>query len=112
MSRKKKSDDAPENGAATNVVAVADPPVETPAPEPQQAPRDGPPGAEPAKPPTRPAASFAAYSDRTTRIEVALWSKQVKSGDDRPQPVSSRPTPAGTPSDRRTPSHSAISFPS
>ncbi|HYH65701.1 MAG TPA: hypothetical protein VD866_13475 [Urbifossiella sp.] len=65
MSRRKR-DDTASGGAA-----VADPPGEP-----------TPPGeaAEPAAPQTaapRPAANFAAMSDRTTRIEVAVWARQV-----------------------------------
>jgi hypothetical protein len=82
MSRRKKPDEAPENDATANGVAVADPPAEVPAPEQQQGAPDVPPVVEPAKPPpNRPAASFAAQSDVATRIEVAVWGKQVKSGD-------------------------------
>jgi hypothetical protein len=74
---KKKPDDAPENAVLANGVAVAEPP-ETPQPEPQQGARDAPPAHEASKPPAnRLAASFAAYSDRTTRIEVAVWAKKV-----------------------------------
>ena len=81
MGRKRnKPDEAPENGVHASGTAVAEPPTEAPAPEPQQGARDASPAGEPAaKPaaPNRPAASFAAYSDRTTRIEVAVWAKKV-----------------------------------
>ena len=69
MPRKKRD----ESGA--NGVAVADPPDTSAAPaaRPEQA---GP--EEPKK--NRPAASFAAMSDRTTRVEAAVWARQVKLG--------------------------------
>ena len=78
MTRKKKLD-AEFNGVSTSCTAVANPPGEMPAPEPQQGPRDAPVGEPAAKPtrPNRPAASFAAHSDRTTRIEVAVWAKKL-----------------------------------
>ena len=79
MARKKKPDEAECNGVPLNGTAVADLQTDTPAPEPHQGARDAPPTGETAKPPpNRPAASFAAHSDRTTRIEVAVWSKLVK----------------------------------
>ena len=71
MARRKKHDEPGENG-----VAVADPPDTSAAPAalPEQA---GP--EEPKK--NRPAASFAAMSDRTTRVEVAVWARPVKVGE-------------------------------
>jgi hypothetical protein len=76
MAKKKKPDETAGNGAPTNGTAVADAPAETP-PAAQPEARDAPTG-EPAKPsPNRPAAHFAAYSDRTTRVEVAVWAKTV-----------------------------------
>lgn len=83
MARRKKSDDPEQNGVPAGGIAVADPPTEVSPPEQQHGALDARPTGEPAKlPPNRPAASFAAYSDRTTRIEVAVWGKQVKSGDE------------------------------
>jgi hypothetical protein len=79
MARKKKPDEPSENGVPVNGIAVADPPEALPT-ESHQGARDaqaGEPAAKPT-PPNRPAASFAAHSDRTTRIEVAVWSKLVK----------------------------------
>jgi hypothetical protein len=67
MSKRKKE------GAELNGAAVTDPPTETPATNPS-AER---PGAQPAAT-NRPAASFAANSDRTTRVEVAVWAKVIK----------------------------------
>jgi hypothetical protein len=68
MAKKKPPPDAGgENGNPMNGAAVA----ETPA--------TGPPDGKPPAPvPNRPAASFAAQSDRTTRVEVAVWAKLVK----------------------------------
>jgi hypothetical protein len=76
MARKKKPDEEAADGGPLNGTAIADPP----APGQHQGARDAPPAGEPAAkpPPNRPAASFAAHSDRTTRIEVAVWSKLVK----------------------------------
>jgi hypothetical protein len=71
MSRKKK------DGAEQNGTAVADPPVETPLTEPSANGHTGD-SPVPAPKPNRPAASFAAHSDRTTRVEVAVWSKVIK----------------------------------
>ena len=83
MARKKKPDEVEGNGIHDNgsAVATADPPAEVSPPEQQQGARDAPPAGEPVTkptPPNRPAASFAAHSDRTTRLEVAVWSKVVK----------------------------------
>lgn len=50
--------------------AVADPPPEQHTGE-----------AAPPAPKNRPAASFAANSDRTTHLEVAVWARQVKVGE-------------------------------
>ena len=74
MARKRRGDEPEANGS----VAVADPPpeptaVETPAPEVSNGQSDK----SPALQKTRPAASFAANSDRTTRIEVAVWTRTV-----------------------------------
>ena len=79
MSRKPKKADAHEsNGVHDNGTAVAV--AEMPAAEPHHGSRDAPPASAPVTkptPPNRPAASFAAHSDRTTRLEVAVWSKIV-----------------------------------
>lgn len=74
MARKRKSDE-PEGG-----VGIADPPpAESAAAEqPATVPTTDEPGSQPAAPKNRPAASFAAFSDRTTRVEVACWARQVK----------------------------------
>ena len=61
-----------------NGVAVADPPSGGP-PTPAQSNGEAP--APPAAPRNRPVASFAAMSDRTTRLEVACWARQVKVPD-------------------------------
>lgn len=85
MGRKRnKPDEALENGVPDNGTAVTDLPVDVPALEQRQGVRDAPGGGPAARPtpPNRPAASFAAHSDRTTRIEVAVWSKQVKVGEE------------------------------
>jgi hypothetical protein len=83
MARKKpRPDETAENGAPMNGAAVATPPTETPAPHES----NGPPVAESATRESvatpagsnRPAASFAAHSDRTTCLEVAVWSRPVK----------------------------------
>ena len=68
MGRRKKPGDGEADG-----VAVADPP----APGQQSVESAG----QPAAPKTRPAASFAANSDRTTRVEVAVWARVVKVGE-------------------------------
>jgi hypothetical protein len=78
MARKKKENDGPEQGSEAT---AAEQPVATlPEPSPNGTPEVN--GQAELKPPTekqnRPAASFAAYSDRTTRIEVAVWAKLVK----------------------------------
>jgi hypothetical protein len=71
LGNRRKKPDGPDGEAAT---VVAEPPV------PEQ--QNGQPVAEqPAAPKIRPAASFAANSDRTTRIEVAVWARQVKVGE-------------------------------
>ncbi len=70
MGSRRKKPDGPDDGTA---VSVAEPP----APESQ----NGVSAAQPAAPKNRPAASFAANSDRTTRIEVAVWTRQVKVGE-------------------------------
>jgi hypothetical protein len=72
MARKKKEtdvQDVPDTPPAEEgAVAVLPPPENgTPTPTSGQAPATN-----------RPAASFSAYSDRTTRIEVAVWARQVK----------------------------------
>jgi hypothetical protein len=73
MTRKKKPDDGPNHDVLANGTAVAEPPPETTVePSSAQAPQGSPP------PKNRPAASFAANSDRTTRVEVAVWSKLIK----------------------------------
>jgi hypothetical protein len=57
----------PEAPAAEQAVATLPEPSANGTREPQAAPVKN-----------RPAASFSAYSDRTTRIEVAVWAKLVK----------------------------------
>ncbi len=66
----------PPDGAGENGTAIADPPG---MPRPQDGTREAAMGEPTAKPtpPNRPAASFAANSDQTTRIEVAVWAKVV-----------------------------------
>lgn len=66
---RKKRDDIRDGG-----VTVADQTAETPVAEVAT----GPPTDPQAAPKQRPATSFAAMSDRTTRIEVAVWARQVK----------------------------------
>ena len=80
MARKKKEPDVePTNNGAVPPIAVTEPLPEAPV---TQAP---PPNGQP--PPTgdakknRPAASFSAYSDRTTKVEVNCWWKLVKVSD-------------------------------
>lgn len=70
MSRKKKPDESADAGVLANGTAGAE------VPEPQPPPVSAPTG------PNRPAASFTAHSDLTTRIEVAVWGKPVKVGDE------------------------------
>jgi hypothetical protein len=68
-SRRKRGDPSPNGEAAT---AVLDPPAAETVPEP------------PADPPAdrpRPVISFAAPSDRTTRLEVAVWPRVVTVSD-------------------------------
>ena len=76
MSSRRKRGDPSANGTA---VADPDPPATEPTPEstsdpPPESPTDDPPAAAPK---TRPAVSYAANSDRTTRIEVAVWPRTV-----------------------------------
>jgi hypothetical protein len=62
MRRRKRADAEPH----TNGTAVAEPPViETQPPKPDA-------------PKNRPSASFAANSDKTTRVEVAVWGRTVE----------------------------------
>lgn len=68
-SRKKSEENGDPNGTA-----VLDPPSGETSGGTQTEETAG----QPAAPKTRPAASFAASSDRTTRIEVAVWARQVK----------------------------------
>ncbi len=75
MARRRKPDE-PEEGDHRNGVAVADPPSNEP---PANSEGNGTAPAEPPK--SRPVASFAANSDRTTRIEVAVWARVVKVSD-------------------------------
>ncbi|HYH66306.1 MAG TPA: hypothetical protein VD866_16560 [Urbifossiella sp.] len=83
MGRKRKAED-PEG-----VVGIADPPPAVlPADaegQPEAAATPEIPGEQPAElpvtPRNRPAASFAAMSDRTTRVEIAVWARQVKVGE-------------------------------
>ncbi len=84
MARKKKSDEPADNGVPLNGTAVVDPPTETPAPQqPNGTPGDGQSAGQPtAQAATnRPAATFTALSDRTTCLEVAVWARKVKVGD-------------------------------
>ena len=73
--RRKKSDAHPDDAAT----ALAEPTnghvavLYTPAPEVSTEPSTG----GPAAPKNRPAASFAANTDRTTRLEVAVWARVV-----------------------------------
>ena len=71
MSSRRKRGERSANGTAA---AVLDPPAAEPTPE---SPTDSPQVA--AK--TRPAVSYAAHSDRTTRIEVAVWPRTVTVSD-------------------------------
>ena len=66
MSSRRKRGDPPTNGT----VAVLDPPATEPT-------QDTPTDPLPVAPKTRPAISYAAHSDRTTRIEVAVWARKV-----------------------------------
>jgi hypothetical protein len=75
MVRKRNGDVSPE----ANGTAVADPPPTaeqsaTPQLQPEANGQD-----KPEK--KRPAASFSAMSDRTTRIELSVWARQVKVSD-------------------------------
>jgi hypothetical protein len=72
-SRKKKSDD-PADGPTT---AVAETPPEANGPHAQPAANGQSPPTGNGVHPNRPAASFAAQSDRGTRVEVAVWSKRI-----------------------------------
>jgi hypothetical protein len=75
MGKRKKPEEGADNGTPAIGTAVIDAPAEPPAPTQS----NGPPAEGQTPPPkNRPAASFAAYSDRTTRIEAAVWSKLVK----------------------------------
>lgn len=65
MARKRKADEPDGDGVPERGTAVADPPTV------EQA----------AAQKNRPAASFAAHSDRTTRLEVAVWARPVKVGE-------------------------------
>ncbi len=82
MARKRKENDAPEQGSEA---PTADHAVDTlPQPSPNGTPEaNGQTDVKNEQAPVknRPAASFAAYSDRTTRIEVAVWAKLVKVSD-------------------------------
>ena len=70
MATRRKKPDDPSDGVAT---AVAEPSPEANGTHvPPEATGQTPPK------PNRPAASFAAHSDRTTRVEVAVWSKVIK----------------------------------
>jgi hypothetical protein len=73
VATRRKKPDEPADGGST---AVAETPVEANGTHPPPAAT----GTPPPKP-NRPAASFAASSDRTTRVEVAVWSKVVKVSD-------------------------------
>lgn len=70
MSSRRKRGDPSAIGTAT---AVLDPPPTEPTPEP--------PADPPHAPKTWPAVSYAAHSDRTTRIEVAVWARTVTVSD-------------------------------
>lgn len=81
MARRKKPDEPEANGSTENGVPTTtnDPPTTPEAEQSTSEPSDQPPARREALG-NRPAASFAAPSDRGTRIEVAVWSKQVKVG--------------------------------
>ena len=72
----------PDEHAETNGVATEPPPTDNPPETNGTPPENGttPPTGQTGNPapPNRPAASFAAQSDRGTRVEVAVWSKVVK----------------------------------
>jgi hypothetical protein len=78
MARRKKGEDAENNG-----VAVADPPPNGVHTEPPPAfeQSTAPPSDPPAERKNRPAASFAAMTDRQTRVEIAVWAREVKVGE-------------------------------
>ena len=73
MATRRKKPDDPSDGAAT---AVAEP---LPEANGTHAPAEATGQTQPK--PNRPAASFAANSDRTTRVEVAVWAKLIKVSD-------------------------------
>jgi hypothetical protein len=79
MARKRKENEVPDQGSeampAEQAVTTLSPPSNNGTPE-VNGPADMKNGQAPVK--NRPAASFSAYSDRTTRIEVAVWAKLVK----------------------------------
>lgn len=75
MGRKRKGDEPETNGHA-NGVALAEP-VENPAPEVS----NGSPAESAAVPKQRPVVSFSAKSDKTTRLELAVWPRVVKVSD-------------------------------
>lgn len=70
---RKHRDDAERNG-----VAVMEQPAGERSPP---VPPDKGPGTTAPAPKNRPVATFAAMSDRTTRIEVAVWAKAMKTAD-------------------------------
>jgi len=73
MPRKKKADDANEQGNPTPATGEQQEVATAPVPPPEA--NGHHPNGEVKR---RPAASFAAMTDRTTRIEVACWANQVK----------------------------------
>jgi hypothetical protein len=73
MARRRRSDEPELNGVSNTGTAVADPPV--------QEQSNGEPAAPATAPKNRPVANFAASSDRTTRLEVAVWAWKVKTSD-------------------------------
>jgi hypothetical protein len=73
MARRRKPDEPEMNGVSSAGTAVEELPV--------QEQSNGEPTASAAAPKNRPVASFAASSDRTTRLEVNVWARQVKVSD-------------------------------
>jgi hypothetical protein len=63
MGRRKKTDEIGQNGEQNGVAVLEEPPVTETNGEP---------------PKNKPVATFASNSDRTTRIEVAVWARIVK----------------------------------
>lgn len=77
MARRRRADEPEASSVPAPGAAAADPPgAPRPAAEQPTGVTVGQPAAR-----NRPAARFAAHSDRTTRIEVAVWAKQVRGSD-------------------------------